>query len=70
MKQKANLEANRAYINTKSDKVLYDRFCKDFKEASAALELGNEEEEVSVSCAQMSNLFLTLGFVEPSSSDE
>lgn len=69
MKQKANLEANRAYINTKSDKVLYDRFCRDFKEGSDILELGNEEDEAAISCAQMSNMFLTLGFVQPESSE-
>ena len=51
MKEKANLEANRAYINTKSDKVLYDRFCRDFREGAEALELGNEEEDAEITCA-------------------
>ena len=51
MREKANQEASRAFINSKSDKVLYERFCKDFKEASETLKLGSEEDDAQITCA-------------------
>ena len=50
MKEKANLEANRAYINSKSDKVLYDRFCSDFDKACHSLRINSTDDSASLDC--------------------
>ena len=50
MNEKANLEANQAFINSKSDKVLYDRFCSDFERVCQSMSLDNSEETTSIVC--------------------
>lgn len=55
------MEASRALINSKSDKVMFERFDQDFEKSCAQLGLENE----TINCADVSKLFLTLGFVRP-----
>jgi len=50
VKEKVALEASRAFINSKSDKVLYNRFCQDFKASCDENELGDEDEGAKVTC--------------------
>ena len=55
-------------INSTSDKVMHDRFDNDFHNACEELSILRDERELhetSVGCAQMSQVFLTLGFVSP-----
>jgi hypothetical protein len=70
MNEKANLEANRVYINTASDKVLYDRFCKDYNDVCINMHMDPDRETEQISCSQMSSLFLNLGFVTTSGLDQ
>lgn len=59
-------------INSLSDKMVHDRFDADFQRACYELEIVHQPEdadtykpEVKIGCAQMSQLFLKLGFVSP-----
>lgn len=70
MTEKANLDANRAFINTKSDKVLYDRFLNDFTNAAHQMELDSANDEATINCIQMSSLFMNLGYVQNDSNDQ
>lgn len=58
MSEKASLEANKAYINSKSDKVLYDKFCKDFNNVCYNNDINPNNEQTKITCTQMSGLFL------------
>lgn len=69
MQEKANLEANRAFINSKSDKVLYDRFCNDFASVTEHMGLDSNQEDTRISCSQMSALFLKMGFATPNGNE-
>lgn len=69
MSEKASLEANKAYINSKSDKVLYDKFCKDFNNVCYNNDINPNNEQTKITCTQMSGLFLQLGFARVHSSD-
>ena len=64
-RRKAKIDANRAFINSKSDKVLYSRFCQDYKSSCEALGLKDDDIDTKVTCAKMSELFLHLGFIQP-----
>jgi hypothetical protein len=78
--QKQTYEANlkkktttpKVQINSLSDKMVHDRFDADFQKACYELEIVQVPEdadqykpEVKIGCAQMSQLFLKLGFVSP-----
>ena len=60
-----------AQISSKSDKVMYDRFDADFVAACQDLDLiqddasdlNTNDMDIKISCAQMSQLFLNMGFV-------
>ncbi len=69
MNEKANLEANRAFINSKSDKVLYDRFCSDFEKVCENMKMESSEEGTTIDCEKMSSLFLKMGFATPNGND-
>lgn len=62
--QKAQIESSRAFINSKSDKVMYDRFDSDFNRAVDHLQLSFEEQQNGLTCSQMTQLSLNLGFVK------
>lgn len=70
---KQNMDKNAAQISSKSDKVMYDRFDHDFVHVCQQMELIDDEDDdintndydIQISCAQMSQLFLNLGFVRP-----
>jgi hypothetical protein len=68
--KKEDISDKRATINLKSDRYLYDRFCKDFSEAQKNLKLGDERFLETISCPVMVNLFLDLGFVKEKPSQE
>lgn len=70
MTEKANLDANRAFINTKSDKVLYDRVLSDFNGACQSIEVDPANDEATANCVEMSHLFKSLGFVSFDSDKE
>jgi hypothetical protein len=71
MQEKANLESNRAFINSKSDKVLYDRFCKDYAKVCDHMDLDiSEDATTSITCSLMSSLFLQMGFATPNGNDQ
>lgn len=69
MREKANLEANRAFINSKSDKVLYDRFTLDFNKVCEHMGFEASEEGTLISCQEMSNLYLQMGFASSKGGD-
>lgn len=59
-------------INSLSDKMVHDRFDADFQKACFELDIVQQPEDadtykpdVKIGCAQMSQLFLKLGFVSP-----
>lgn len=59
-------------INSFSDKMVHDRFDTDFQRACSELDIvqspedaENYKPEIKIGCAQMSQLFLKLGFVSP-----
>lgn len=59
-------------INSLSDKMVHDRFDADFQKACFELDIVQHPEDadtykpnVRIGCAQMSQLFLKLGFVSP-----
>jgi len=68
--QKAQIESSRAFINSKSDKVMYDRFDSDFNRAVDHLELSFEDQQSGLTCAQMTQLSLNLGFVKTCTEQE
>ena len=70
---------NPTQISSNSDKVVYDRFELDFKRACLEMKLVPEDEipdtkpvfepKNSISCSQMSHLYLLLGFIQPDGRD-
>ena len=76
VQMKVNQDKNTAHITPLSDKVMYERFAKDFQSECIDLELlspnesPNAARHVPVSCTQMSKLFLNLGFVRQQTNEE
>lgn len=71
-KAKVEVQAEVQQISSSSDKVIHDRFDKQFNEAAADLGICGSVHEaeadissVQVDCPKMSLLFLKLGFVSP-----
>ena len=70
---KCKIASNVNLISLNSDKVLYERFDKDFTEATIKLNIIKKTEmeligntnllDKHISCPQMSQLFLELGFI-------
>lgn len=44
------MEANRSFINSKSDKVLYERFCNDFDSTIEKMGFDPSEENIMINC--------------------
>lgn len=73
LQMKSSLDKSAAQISSKSDKVMYDRFDQDFVRVCQQMELIDDADDevntndldIQISCAQMSQLFLNLGFVRP-----
>ena len=62
---KLTIERNQPFINQKSEKVMFERFDKDFERACQQLNFTDDDFKHGISCGQMSHLFLSLGFVKP-----
>lgn len=62
---KLKIESNQPFINQKSEKVMFERFDKDFERSCTHLGFSTDENQNGITCGQMSHLFLSLGFVKP-----
>ena len=77
MSQKKQNDKGEAQISSQSDKFMYERFDQDFNAACQEINLlpditegmDANELDVGISCAQMSMLFLNLGFIRPDGRD-
>ena len=69
MQEKASIDASRAFINSKSDKVMFDRFDHDFRHACQKLKIDPDDKSLKIKCSQMSLLFLHTGFIKQESNE-